>query len=91
MREERDRRVTRAWETSVIAPFRRATGLTKGAPTATMQLDGVRAMTNCVSALNLTLQLPRLSNIWDADRPLDPTPIYTPMPEHQSRAGFNRF
>jgi transcriptional regulator with XRE-family HTH domain len=38
-REELDRRVTRAWSTSVIAPLRRATGLTAGTPTATTQSD----------------------------------------------------
>lgn len=40
LREELDRRVTRAWDTSVIAPLRRATGLTAGTLTETTQLDG---------------------------------------------------
>jgi transcriptional regulator with XRE-family HTH domain len=37
LREELDRRVTRAWETSVIAPLRRAAGLTGETPGASVQ------------------------------------------------------
>ena len=39
LREELDRRVTRAWETSVITPLRRAAGLTAQMPVASMQSD----------------------------------------------------
>ncbi|WP_216851101.1 helix-turn-helix transcriptional regulator [Acidisphaera sp. L21] len=37
LREELDRRVTRAWETSFIAPVRRAAGLTAETPVASVQ------------------------------------------------------
>lgn len=40
LREELDRRVARAWETSVITPLRRAAGQTAETPVAAMQLDG---------------------------------------------------
>jgi transcriptional regulator with XRE-family HTH domain len=39
LREELDRRVARAWETSVIAPLRRAAGLTATSPLASVQSD----------------------------------------------------
>ncbi len=39
LREELDRRVARAWETSVITPLRRAAGLTAEMPVASMQSD----------------------------------------------------
>ena len=39
LREELDRRVTRAWETSVITPLRRAAGLTAQMPVASMRSD----------------------------------------------------
>lgn len=40
LREELDRRVGRAWETSVITPLRRAAGQTAETPVAAVQFDG---------------------------------------------------
>ena len=40
LREELERRITRAWETSVIVPLRRATGLTGEIPAPSAQSDG---------------------------------------------------
>ena len=39
LREELDRRVARAWETSVITPLRRAAGLTAEMPVTAVQFD----------------------------------------------------